>query len=316
MAVVLDTTGIPMAARRDAVHAVIEATAVPMHVVYQGAADPRGSRWDHWPLGRAHLMRTQASGLQLSRTRRLIRQGDPEIVALSYNVEGRTVCNLDRRQTVRGSDLSLTDLGQPCSLTWDLPYSCIAFNVDRNELGLSADVIRRASDLLHTSPLHSLVQGHLQRMSELAQSPPDAVTTALLGASTIELVRALVATAGRDDENRNPAMQDALPARLLSYLQQNLRDPELTPERIASALGVSLRHLYNVWDHSDLTLTEWIIQERLAGARHELALPSTAAVTISALARRWGFRDAAHFSRRFRQAYGLSPREWRDLHTI
>ncbi|HEX6452329.1 MAG TPA: AraC family transcriptional regulator [Trebonia sp.] len=32
---------------------------------------------------------------------------------------------------------------------------------------------------------------------------------------------------------------------------------------------------------------------------------------MAAIARRWGFADSTHFSRRFRQAYGMSPREWR-----
>jgi AraC-like DNA-binding protein len=39
-------------------------------------------------------------------------------------------------------------------------------------------------------------------------------------------------------------------------------------------------------------------------------------MTIAAVARRWGFADATHFARRFRDAYGLSPREWRQLHLV
>ncbi|MFJ9520782.1 AraC family transcriptional regulator [Kitasatospora sp. NPDC101801] len=33
------------------------------------------------------------------------------------------------------------------------------------------------------------------------------------------------------------------------------------------------------------------------------------------VARRWGFVNPAHFSRVFRAAYGVSPREWRALRT-
>ncbi|MFE4055658.1 AraC family transcriptional regulator, partial [Streptomyces sp. NPDC059096] len=36
--------------------------------------------------------------------------------------------------------------------------------------------------------------------------------------------------------------------------------------------------------------------------------------TIASIGRRWGFVDATHFSRSFKQAYGLSPRAWRELH--
>lgn len=34
--------------------------------------------------------------------------------------------------------------------------------------------------------------------------------------------------------------------------------------------------------------------------------------TIAAVANRWGFMSATHFSRVFRAAYGMSPSEWRD----
>ncbi|MFD9359755.1 AraC family transcriptional regulator [Streptomyces sp. NPDC060031] len=35
--------------------------------------------------------------------------------------------------------------------------------------------------------------------------------------------------------------------------------------------------------------------------------------TIAAIGHSWGFVDATHFSKVFKQAYGLSPRSWRDL---
>ncbi|HEY6493954.1 MAG TPA: helix-turn-helix domain-containing protein [Trebonia sp.] len=37
------------------------------------------------------------------------------------------------------------------------------------------------------------------------------------------------------------------------------------------------------------------------------------AMTIAAIARGWGFADATHFAKRFRGAYGMSPRECQHL---
>lgn len=54
-------------------------------------------------------------------------------------------------------------------------------------------------------------------------------------------------------------------------------------------------------------------RERLEGARRDLAGPRKRAATVAATAHRWGFAGPTHFSRRFRGAYGLSPREWRRL---
>lgn len=55
---------------------------------------------------------------------------------------------------------------------------------------------------------------------------------------------------------------------------------------------------------------QWLIAERLERARAELVSPSGRKRTVAAVARGCGFADPSHFARRFRAAYGLSPREW------
>ncbi|ALV53938.1 hypothetical protein GCM10010250_31380 [Streptomyces althioticus] len=52
----------------------------------------------------------------------------------------------------------------------------------------------------------------------------------------------------------------------------------------------------------------------VAECRRELAGPHGRSRTIAVIGRRWAFVDAAHFSRVFKRAYGMTPREWRDLH--
>ena len=39
--------------------------------------------------------------------------------------------------------------------------------------------------------------------------------------------------------------------------------------------------------------------------------PLRAGMPVGAVAGRWGFLDAAHFSRSFRDAFGVSPSDWR-----
>ena len=72
-----------------------------------------------------------------------------------------------------------------------------------------------------------------------------------------------------------------------------------------------MRWLYDNWSDNDLSVAQWIIRERLEVARRELAGPRTQ--PIATVARQCGFTDPTHFSRRFREAYGMSPREWRRL---
>jgi AraC-like DNA-binding protein len=57
----------------------------------------------------------------------------------------------------------------------------------------------------------------------------------------------------------------------------------------------------------------WIRQRRLGRCRDSLADPVNADVPVGAVAARWGLTDAAHLSRIFRRAYGLSPAEYRRM---
>jgi AraC-like DNA-binding protein len=91
----------------------------------------------------------------------------------------------------------------------------------------------------------------------------------------------------------------------------HLRDPGLKATRIASDLHISVRHLYRLWGSQEQTLAEWVMAERLEGARRTLAEQSDRSTTIGAVARAWGFADSTHFSRRFRRTYGTSPDDWR-----
>lgn len=134
-----------------------------------------------------------------------------------------------------------------------------------------------------------------------------------MGTATIELVRAFVLIAS-DRAQARDALADTLSVRIHGYVRRQLRDPALTPHSIARAHNISVRQLYKLTAAlHEGGLAHWITTQRLAGARHELADPACRHRSIAMIARSWGFVSAPHFSRRFRRAYGMTPRDWREL---
>ncbi|TDC12514.1 AraC family transcriptional regulator [Streptomyces sp. 8K308] len=104
-----------------------------------------------------------------------------------------------------------------------------------------------------------------------------------------------------------------LALRIQSFVRQRLQDSDLTPPMIAAAHHISLGHLHRVFQtlgHGS-TLAAWIRDQRLAGARADLADPAQRTTPIHQVAARWGIPDPALFSRAFRTAYGTSPRDYR-----
>jgi AraC-like DNA-binding protein len=69
--------------------------------------------------------------------------------------------------------------------------------------------------------------------------------------------------------------------------------------------------LYKLMQARQISLEQWIIERRLAGAHAELATPGAGDRPIATIARAWGFTSASHFTTRFRRRYGLTPREQR-----
>jgi AraC-like DNA-binding protein len=74
-----------------------------------------------------------------------------------------------------------------------------------------------------------------------------------------------------------------------------------------------VRYLHYLFQEQGTTVSRWIRHRRLEACRRELARRATGGVAVAAVAQRFGLTSPAHFSRVFRAAYGMSPREWRAV---
>lgn len=93
--------------------------------------------------------------------------------------------------------------------------------------------------------------------------------------------------------------------------RQRLQDPELSLEVIAATNRISLRYLHWLFEGSGQTAWQFICSERLAGCKRDLTNPACNNVSIFEIGLRWGFGNAAHFSRKFKAETNISPSEFR-----
>jgi len=124
--------------------------------------------------------------------------------------------------------------------------------------------------------------------------------------ATLDLLTAAIAPLETDSDS---SYHRALRARTQDFILQNLDDPDLDPDQIASGMGISARQLHRLFHDNGLTVDRWIWRQRLQRCRDDLL--SRPQARISEIAFDRGFSDAAHFSRAFRDAFGVSPREYR-----
>ncbi len=99
--------------------------------------------------------------------------------------------------------------------------------------------------------------------------------------------------------------------RILQYLSANLRDPDLTPTTIAAAHDISRRYLGKLFEGRGVSITRYVWGQRLDRCRRELEDPLSAHKQITQIAFAWGFNSASHFSRAFKERFGMSPKQVR-----
>lgn len=255
------------------------------------------------------LMVTDTPWLRIGRNRR----STTEAVSFGIQLSGQTIKTAGEHcRAFSPGEISLTDFSSPFQWRFTEASTTMCLQFSYAGLCLPVDVIRSAAGDLATSPLYELFQTHVLQLHRLLEEDIPASAAESLGSATLELARAVVATVGHDDLARNAVANEALVTRIEAYVQQHLADSGLSPESIAQAHAISVRQLYKLWSDRELGLAEWIIRGRLEGARRDIAKGGS--VGLAAVARRWGFTDATHFGRRFRAAYGISPREWRRVH--
>ena len=106
------------------------------------------------------------------------------------------------------------------------------------------------------------------------------------------------------------AVRTANVLRAKRIIRQRMTNPDLTATDIANATGISLSYLYELFhDCAGCTILEYLKNERLQKARDLLTSHTRHGLTVTDVALECGFVSISHFSRSFKAAFGISPRE-------
>jgi AraC-like DNA-binding protein len=190
--------------------------------------------------------------------------------------------------------------------------------------GVTAGIPRSAIRTLRPTPaqLHGLVLGPERNrlLAEYLRALPALLPT-LPNASGGTLARVLLdllnltlepLRTGPVASNSWPSMSTAdaaLVARAHAFIDGNLTDPELSPERLAALMKISRSRLYKLFG-ATAGVSQHIWSRRLA-AVHAALLDPLETRSISEIALHWGFGSETAFARAFRAAYGVTASELR-----
>jgi AraC-like DNA-binding protein len=268
-------------------------------------------------IGELMVATLSASSQQVSRTSRLIAQGDRDLLQIAVGRRGNVGFEQDGRQAkLSPGDVVVYETARPFHITCDGTWEACVFTLPRTAVALSPAESRliTARPLAGQSGLTAVISRFLLDLAdntgELSLSQSRRVVTDMTDLVLALVVDSLEPTAGARSGTRR-----ALLLQVKDYVERNLRDPGLTPLSIAAAHHISTRYLHTLFDAEPMSVAAYIRAHRLQRCARDLLDPRQARQSIGTIATRAGFGDPRAFERAFKTAYGMTAGEYRALRT-
>jgi AraC-like DNA-binding protein len=275
-------------------------------------------------VGDLHVARVKSSPQVVRRTRELADQASDAFVLLSIQTRGKTLIQQGNHEAMLTPGcIAFYDTARPYTLSLPNDFDQIVLHLPRDLLEKSAPggLDHMAKKLNGSNPFAQAILALAPQLLRIATAAPTMLAQRT-AAAAIELISLALASLGsgkdaalsteRDTTVLTTASADSILWRARDVISQNIEDSHLNPSALAAQVKVSLRRLQEVFKAQGTTPSDCIWEMRLEYARSLLATHQHQKDSITTLAYRAGFSDIAHFSRRFRQEFGITPKEYRQ----
>jgi AraC-like DNA-binding protein len=304
-----DTTGLPpdqqFWAWREAVNVIFDTQNTdPAEIGFH-------TRVDGYLCGDVVLGMIETGAQRYDRSKSKIgRDGQDEYV-LQFYLDGK--CgqrNKGSDACARPGDLFIVDTAQPLA-TATTRSQFLNLVIPRRLLA----PMLRSPDELNMHVLNgqqgtvALLRDHLLALYRRAHQITTADAQSILPA-TLHLAAAAVNSAVTEDNVQS--FRACLFGSICRHLNDHLTNLELKPEKVASQFGISRATLYRMFENEG-GFANYLRKQRLRRSHEILTDASRRDQSIAEIAQIYGFSSPANFTRAFRQAAGISPREARML---
>jgi AraC-like DNA-binding protein len=266
---------------------------------------------EHGALGSLHLCRLKATQHSVERTRPQAMQDHKSYLKVVFQLKGRCYYEQHgRRLFLSPGEWSIYDMRSAYTVFVPERAEQLVLVIPDEELRgipIHSNVMARcfSSRSGLGRLMYEVLSTTFEELPKLCQQSEHSVIATinqLLNYSILDFLQG----------DRSLSYGEALELRARSYIIQNIRDPKLNVGQIADALHCSKRYLHMVFANKGQTIHELIWKLRLEGCRSDLQNPIRLNHSITDIAFSWGFNNSTHFSRKFRDEFGASPRSSRS----
>lgn len=259
---------------------------------------------DTFVMGDLVLGKNKHSATYYKRDESKARQGGEEQLVLLLNETGASNNLMGDRPVTNSTEVfTLYDLNQAIEIESEATEYIYAV-IPYASIGYDPSIHGNAIQTLANSSTGRLLKSNAELLFSLT-SEMSAIEAATVGEIFLEFLKALVHKDLRNQSVRE-SFASAREVALHRYIRENAQNPALTPDDACKSLGLSRATLYRMMDELG-GFHNTVKKVRLSGARKDLASLPRRNGAIAKVSSKWGFYDPAHFSRLFKDEFGLKP---------
>jgi AraC-like DNA-binding protein len=260
-------------------------------------------------LGSLGIARTMSRAARIDHSEKHVQQTAHRVASLIMPIRGPvTFYSYGREVALDEGDLGLIDSSAPSTvvlsctnhaLVLAIPYALLALHAPNPEAYFGWRMSGQRG-LGHT--LNAMVRSLWTQVEQ--GLPPHS------GRQVTDSLLALVAAAYASEQKADVAESSlalARRAQIKRFIEAHLRDPGLSAVAIAAALDLSPRYVRMVFTAEHEHVSAYILRRRLDECAKQLGHPLWRGRSITETAFDWGFTNTAHFTRAFKQQFGVTP---------
>jgi AraC family transcriptional regulator, positive regulator of tynA and feaB len=262
-------------------------------------------------LDKATLSIYENTPMHLWRTQRQVERAPSDRVFVCLQLDSNCrISQLGRETTIGPGEFCIVETKSPYVFTYSERSRQLVLNVERSELHQRLGSVSALTALTVEADagIGGLAAGYMRMLTEhaAALSP---TTGHHVANQVLDLVAMALARRAELGHVRLGSASALTLIRLRAAIEQALPYRELKCQDVAERAGISVRYA-NALLAKEGTSLERLLQKRRLENCHK-APPEASGRSISEIAFAWGFSDVSHFSKTFKNAYGVSPRDFR-----
>lgn len=265
-------------------------------------------------LGILGLSKVETDPCEVIRSKSSIAISKSDDLLISIQLEGTSTLIQDGREaTLKKGHFALYDTERAYKLITHAGTKQLVLKLPRASLEsrIGPSTNYTAHTMSSKNPLSNLACEFLKLLPESALT----ITPEPAGKVANQALELLALAYTHECKSNTPPQTQSRLATLIklkTIIETHFTDPDFKPTEAASLTGISVRYANQLLKNEGSSLEQYIYSRRLERCRNILSDPASSFRTLSEISHSNGFNCASHFSRMFKNTYGLPPQTYRN----